>query len=102
MTKLAALIVCGATFFLAFIAFSVTKKETDFWQWAFEKEAKSRTKNRCMLAFLINDAHRRGMHNDVRDAYVFFKDTIDAFDTKGRLRKKVIRSEELARRDAGQ
>lgn len=102
MTKIATMAVCGVTFIRSFIAFSFTKKEAGFWRWAFEKEVKSRTKNRCMVAFLINEAHRRGMHRDVQEAYALFKDIVDAFDTKGRLRKKVALSGELAGRHAEQ
>lgn len=102
MKKMAAMIICGATFFLAFIAFSIGKKEADFWHWAFAKEAVARKKNRCMVVFLINDAYQRGMHRDVQEAYALFKDTIDAIDTKGKYREMITRSEEFTRRSPGQ
>ncbi|MEH6420858.1 hypothetical protein [Pseudomonas sp. CGJS7] len=95
--KLAAMAKCGAAFLLAFLAFLIGKKEGGFWHWVFAKEAVARSRNRCMAAFLINDAYKRGFYHDVLEAYALFKDTVDVFDAKGDFRGTIAHSRELTR-----
>lgn len=92
MKRMLVYVLCGGAFVLAFVAYSLMRPASSFWEWTFEREAKACTKNKCMVAFLINDAYRRGLYSDVALAYSTFKDVVDVIDVHGRLREKVVRS----------
>ncbi len=73
-------VICFSKLLITVFQFKLTHSGTDYWHWLFKYvlENKSKNRDKCLIMFLIVDAHQRHDYNAACNVYEAIRDKIDA------------------------
>ena len=96
-------VVCFFKLLITVIQFKLSRCETDYWTWLFNivsNKQKRKHVSKCLIMFLIADAHQRGDCNAVCDVYeVVCDDMSDDWPSKKGFKIILACSEKVNRKD---